>query len=175
MTGVELTVEKMHITSDSGRGWARLDGDAMSRLGVSIRDVIEIKGRRSTAAIVVMAYRPDRGENIIRIDTFIRKNAGVSVGEKVRVRKAKAKDAKEIIFRYSGSAGLFPKVCSDVEVKKSLLERSIAMVEGDIVPMTIGSISEKTPMVVDYTKPKGIVRVVDSTNVTLQRRRALNQ
>jgi len=46
-------------------------------------DVVEISGKRRTVALVWPGYAEDYGKDLIRIDGYIRNNAGVSIDEKV--------------------------------------------------------------------------------------------
>jgi transitional endoplasmic reticulum ATPase len=50
--------------------------------------VIEIVGKRSTAARAIRPYGEDEGLDIIRLDGLQRANAGVGSGDFVEVRKA---------------------------------------------------------------------------------------
>src|SRR3989344_5947050 len=75
------------LQDDVYKGIARIDPQLMRNLGLIRGDLISIKGGRETLAIVDRAYPADVGENIIRIDGLIRKNAKASVGEQVEVRK----------------------------------------------------------------------------------------
>ncbi len=120
--------------SDSGRGIARLDPDAMLKLQISPGDVIEIEGKRKTVAKVWRAPKRDWGKGIIRVDRFIRENAGVGVGDVVKVRKTDFQSARVVIlaplkkmdFRvYGMDIGEY--------LKHQLLKRPI--VEGDLVPL----------------------------------------
>ena len=72
--------------SDVGTGRARLSTKDREALGVEPGEIIEIIGQRSTLA---KAW-PSRSEEpgVIQIDGIIRRNAGVRVGDYVRVRKA---------------------------------------------------------------------------------------
>jgi transitional endoplasmic reticulum ATPase len=83
---------------DSGRGFARLPEALMTALGVREGDVIEIVGKRATAAIAVRPYGEDEGIDIIRLDGLQRANAGVGSGDYVEVRKAESKPATRIVF-----------------------------------------------------------------------------
>src|SRR4051812_42106913 len=84
--------------SDSGRGFARLPEKLMKALGVDEGDVIEIIGKRSTAAIAVGPYGEDEGIDIIRLDGLQRANAGVGSADYVEVRKAASKPATRVVF-----------------------------------------------------------------------------
>ena len=86
------------LQDDVYKGVARIDPQLMRNLGLVRGDIISIKGGRETLAIVDRAYPADVGENIIRADGLIRKNARVGVGEQVIVKKANAKLVKKEFF-----------------------------------------------------------------------------
>ena len=84
--------------ADSGRGFARLPDKLMEELGLAEGDVIEIVGKRTTAARAIRPYGEDEGIDIIRLDGLQRANAGVGSGDFVEVRKAKSKPATRVVF-----------------------------------------------------------------------------
>ena len=84
--------------ADSGRGFARLPDKLMDDLGLNEGDVIEIVGKRSTAARAIRPYGEDEGIDIIRMDGLQRANAGVGSGDFVQVRKAESKPATRVVF-----------------------------------------------------------------------------
>ena len=51
---------------DAGRGKARVDEETMHSLGIMVGDIIEIKGKKITAAIAWPAYQEDQGRKLIR-------------------------------------------------------------------------------------------------------------
>ena len=62
---------------DAGRGTARLDPADMERLGVSVGDIVVIKGQQGSTALKVMpAPTAKRGKGQIQIDGIARENAG---------------------------------------------------------------------------------------------------
>ncbi len=83
---------------ESGNGFARLPRSAFSALGVTEGDVIEIEGKRTTAARVQAAYAEDEGLEVIRLDGLQRGNAEAGSGDHVQVRKAESKPATRVIF-----------------------------------------------------------------------------
>ena len=83
---------------DSGRGFARLSDKLMDELGLAEGDVIEITGKRSTAARAIRPYGEDEGIDIIRLDGLQRANAGVGSADFVEVRKATSKPATRVVF-----------------------------------------------------------------------------
>lgn len=83
---------------ESGRGIARISRTVMARLGVSEGDVIEVTGKRATAARAVLPYPEDEGLELIRLDGLQRANADVGSGEHVAVRRAESRPAQRVVF-----------------------------------------------------------------------------
>jgi len=128
MTSVKLKVMEA-LQEDAYKGIARIDSATMKQLGVRPGDVIVLKGERDSVAIVDRAYPSDIGENIIRIDGILRKNAKTGIGEIVHVEKAEVKNAKKVIIA-PAQKGIIIQGDSDA-FKKGLLGR--AVMTGDIV------------------------------------------
>jgi transitional endoplasmic reticulum ATPase len=115
--------------ADSGRGFARLPDATMNALGLNEGDVIEIVGKRATAARAIRPYGEDEGLDIIRLDGLQRANAGVGQGDVVEVRKAISKAATRVVF-----APAQPNV--RLQGSTEALKRTFAgrpLVEGDTV------------------------------------------
>ena len=100
-----LRVARAHHQSEVGLGRARIDAKTRKDLAVEVGDVIEIVGKRSTAAKVFRAAQEDETKGIIRIDGMIRSNAGVSIGEKVTVKKAEPQPATKVMVAPEDPAG----------------------------------------------------------------------
>src|SRR5437868_12276383 len=169
--------------ADSGRGFARLPEPLMEALGLSEGDVIEITGKKSTAARAIRPYGEDEGIDIIRLDGLQRANAGVGSGDFVQVRKAASKSATRVVFapaqpnvRLQGSADA---------LKRTFAERPL--VEGDTVSTTghqrvnadmpehirqmlnaPAFALQELRLVVVTTVPKGIVHIDGKTAVELR-------
>ena len=119
------------LQDDVYKGVARIDPQLMREMGLARGDIISIKGQRETLAIVDRAYPADVGENIIRIDGLIRKNARVSVGEQVEVKKAGVKPATKVAIA-PAQQGI--TVQADPEMlRNGLLGRPIT--KGDIISL----------------------------------------
>ena len=84
------------VQDDVNKGIVKIDSAFMKQMEVNPGDIVEIKGERSTAAIVDRAYPGDIGLNIIRMDGNIRRNARTSIGEMVTIVKADIKPGKKI-------------------------------------------------------------------------------
>src|SRR3954451_13380715 len=169
--------------ADSGRGFARLPDTLMDALGLSEGDVIEIVGKRSTAARAIRPYGEDEGIDIIRLDGLQRANAGVGSGDYVQVRKAESKAATRVVF-----APAQPNV--RLQGSADALKRTFAgrpLTEGDVVSTTghqrvnadvpepirqmlnapAFALQELRLVVVSAT-PKGIVHIDSKTAVELR-------
>jgi len=128
------------LQDDAYKGIARIDPQLMKIMGLNRGDLISIKGGRETVSIVDRAYPADVGEQIIRIDGLIRKNAKTGVGEAVIVSKANAKPALKVSIAPAQHGVM---VQGDPEVfKNGLLGR--AVVKGDII--SLGGVQRRRDM-----------------------------
>jgi transitional endoplasmic reticulum ATPase len=147
---------------DVGRGIARIDQRTMQKLGISAGDVIEIVNKRTTSAIAWPAYSEDQNRDILRIDGFTRKNAGVAINEYVVVRPAKVKTALSITL---APVDMRLNVDEDFTnfVKNRLMERTL--VEGDTTLVMM--LGHAIPFTVSKTRPHGIVKVTAESKLTI--------
>jgi len=159
----EVTLKVMEARQkDVGTGKVRIDINVMKKLGIKPGDIVEIEGRKKTAAIAWPSYAEDQGLNIIRMDGLIRANAGVSLGEKVIVRKAESKEAKVIkIGPTSYEISVDPGFAS--YVKRILIGKPL--VKGDTIIIPV--LGQGIPFKVMFTQPSGIVIVSQDTVVTV--------
>jgi len=88
--------EAMQI--DYGKRIVRVDSEARKSLGLTTGDIVEISGKKSTAAIVLPSHPGDEGAGIIRMDGLLRQNVGVGLGDRVHISKALVKAAKKIVL-----------------------------------------------------------------------------
>jgi transitional endoplasmic reticulum ATPase len=131
---------------DVGRGIARIDPEIVEKLGLTPGDVVEISGKRKTVAICWPGYGEDAGKGIIRIDGYIRNNAGVSIDEKVTVRKIEAKKASKITL-----APTEPLRIEGAEDYLAQLLEGRVVTRGDRIP--IGIMGRKVDLVVASVQP----------------------
>jgi len=167
---------------ESGQGIARMPKSALAALGVTEGDMIEIAGKRSTAARVVLAYPEDEGLDVIRLDGLQRANAEVGSGDHVQVSRAESRPAQRVVFapaqremRLQGPGQA---------LKRNFFGRPL--VAGDLVATTGQTqVRDMPPQVqrmfnapafaltqirlsVVSTVPKGIVHIDESTEVELR-------
>jgi len=144
---------------DIGRKIARVDSRAIRELSLSPGDLVEINGKRTTIAIVWPPYKEDDGMGLIRIDGEVRRNAGVSVGEYVRISKANAKPATKIVlapYETLPFVGDFARI-----VKSQLL--NLPVMKGDTVVVPI--LGMGIELKVTSTAPTHAVIVSENTVV----------
>ncbi|QHN08294.1 CDC48 family AAA ATPase [Methanothermobacter sp. THM-2] len=176
---IKLKVAEALAQQDVGRGIARVDPACMEKLGLSDGDIIEIEGKKLTAATVISS-QSDIGLGIIRIDGYLRKNAGASIGEEVTVRRAEVKDAQKVVL-----APVDQEVIIRGDIRSAFLNR--VLVKGDIIVSGIrqqisggGLFDEffrdfmdlsplgEIKLAVVSTSPAGVVRVTPTTQVEMQ-------
>ncbi len=159
------------LQEDVGLGRVRIDSRTRMKLGIEVGEVVEITGLKKTSARVFRLKQEDEDRGIIRMDGLIRKNAGgVSVGDKVLVRKAEVNDAERITLvlaldRSQPRISLGKNI--DIYVKRGLLNRTVS--KGDIIAVPGISFTGKfLPFVVIATKPAEIVRITENTDVKVK-------
>src|SRR3989338_5695349 len=111
------------IQDDVNKGIVRVDNSFMQQIGARVGDIVEIEGSRKTVAIADRAYPGDIGLNIIRMDGFVRRNSGTSIGEMVVVRKANVKEAKKVVIA-PAKKGIMIRASPEI-FKQGLLGRAV--------------------------------------------------
>ncbi|NPA75509.1 MAG: CDC48 family AAA ATPase [Euryarchaeota archaeon] len=157
--------------TDVGLGRARIDANTRILLGIEVSDYIEIEGERVTAARVFRAKQEDEGRGYIRIDGYIRRNAKVTLGDKVKIRKANPKEAEEIVLapligkkqrlRFGPGIGEF--------IRKSLLKRPVVVGDEIVVPnLTLSGRSGIVFQVVSAKPSRGVLQIGYATKVEVR-------
>jgi len=149
---------------DVGRGIARLDPRDLEEIGAVVGDIIEITGKSITVAKAMPAYFEDRGNSNIQIDGLMRRNAQVSLGEKVTVSKISYAIANKVVLN-----PLSPlKVTNneqDSRYIRSLIE-GLPLMEGDTIKANLFGTRSQDFTVIS-TIPKGAVIVHSSTRIEI--------
>ena len=169
MDSLTLRVARAHHQSEVGLGRARIDSKTRKDLGVEVGDVIEIVGKRNTAAKVFRAAQEDEGKGIVRMDGMIRSNAGVSIGEKVTVTKADSQPASKVLVAPKIPQGKRVRFGQGVEdlFRKGLINRPLVKGDEIIIP-NIALMGGFLPFVVVSTAPNGVVVVGDHTELSVR-------
>ncbi|MFQ5920260.1 MAG: ATPase, partial [Thermoplasmata archaeon] len=155
--------------SDVGLGRARVDTRTRMTLGVDVGEIIEIVGKKSTAAKLFRTMQEDEGKGIVRIDGLVRRNLGVSIGDKVEVKKATVDGAQRVTIAPIISEGHKVSFGQGIEnfVKRGLLKRPV--VKGDVVIVPgIALMGGALPFMVIRTAPRGIVQISEETFIEMK-------
>ena len=167
---------------ESGQGIARLPRSAFQALGVTEGDVLEITGKRTTAAVAMSAYDEDQTLDVVRLDGLQRQNAEVGSGEHVTLAAAESRPATRVVFAPSSRD---MRLQGPTEALKRNFFRK-PLVAGDLVATTGQQPVQNMPpqvrrmfnapayaltqirLTVVSTSPKGIVHIDESTEVELR-------
>src|SRR5512137_1639769 len=136
MPEVQLRVDSAYPGDQGGRK-ARLDPETMLALKISPGDLVAIEGKRRTVAKVWRALVEDWNQRKIRVDNFTRQNAGVSIGDTVKVVKIVDEiEAKRVVL--APPEGLTTKlpISNNPQVLNGLIDFPIA--KNDSVPIILG-------------------------------------
>lgn len=155
--------------SDVGLGRARVDTKTRVALGVDVGEIIEVIGKKSTAAKLFRVMQEDEGKGILRIDGLVRRNVGVSLGDKVEVRKAEVFAGERVTIAPIISEGHKISFGQGIEnfVKRGLLKRPVN--KGDVVIVPgIALMGGALPFMVIKTQPKGVVQIHDETIIEMK-------
>lgn len=142
------------LNKDVGKAIARIDLQDIQKLGISIGDIVEIKGKTSALAKILPVFEHYKGKNIIQMDGILRRNAGVGIDESVSIALIEVKDAKSIVISCTDN-----KTESDEDIKyvKSVID-GVAVFKGNYLRVkTIGYSSRD--YIISDTKPEGAVRI----------------
>ena len=150
--------------SDVGKGRARLDTKTREAIGAADGDIVEIVGKKGTAAKLFRVKEEDEGKGIIRVDGLVRRNLGVSIGDKVEVRKVQVLTAERVSIAPIISEGHMISFGEGIEkfVKRGLLKRPVTTGDVVIVP-GIALMGGPLPFAVTATSPSGFVIVSEHT------------
>ncbi len=190
MSGKEdvLTLKVGELTrrDEFGRGIVRLDTQTMKALNIKEGDIIELIGQKRTGAIAVRSYPADIGLSIVRMDGLTRRNAGVSVGETIKIKKADVREAKRVVLA-PAHKGVVIQISPDL-LKKNLYMRPVHKTD-IIAPFPVvkryggpsfeffgipfeefffAPVPGETKLVVVATDPEGIVQITEATELEIR-------
>ena len=170
---------------DVGKGIVRIDSKIMEELQVREGDAVSLEGNRETVGRVARSYPADKGLGIARMDGYMRKNAGTSLGEHVEVEKVELKEADQITLA-PAEEGVMMQVNDPNIFKRGLVGRPV--LEGDIVVPESGKDNARslfddmfdgmgdnfrfsfgeTKLAVVSTDPSGPVKITQDTEIKVR-------
>ncbi|MBD3229586.1 MAG: CDC48 family AAA ATPase [Candidatus Lokiarchaeota archaeon] len=156
---------------DVGKNIVRLDPEMMKEARIREGTPIEIRGRKITGAIAGSPLDKDEGQYVIHMDGLIRNNSGSSLGDMVKIRKIRPKNAERVKFApvKEGVKITSPRHVAQA-LKKSLLGRlvrtaDLVSVHREVATFALGEIK----FVCVSTRPVGIVKINEDSIVSLYR------
>ena len=136
MPEVQLRVDSAY-PGDQGGGKARLDPETMLVLKISPGDLVAIEGKRRTVAKVWRSLVEDWNQRKVRIDNFTRLNAGVSIGDTVKIIKITDEiEAKRIVLAPPEDLPKKIPIANNPHVVNGLIDFPVA--KNDSVPIMLG-------------------------------------
>ncbi len=184
---ISLKVGELTNREEFGRGIVRIDTKTMSKLGSKEGDVVQLHGKEVTTALAVRAYPADVGLNLVRMDGITRRNAGIGVGETIKVARIEPKEAKRVVLA-PAQKGIMLQMSPEL-LKKNLFMRPVTKKDiimpfpvvkqrrqspfDDFFGMNLEDIfftpvPGETKLAVVSTNPEGVVRITDATEVELK-------
>ncbi len=155
------------IPSDVGHGRARVPFD--NELNLKPGDIVEIAGEQKTAAIVWRCRPEDANLGVIRIDGIIRKNAGVSLGDRVTISKVETQPCQRLVLSPVMAKQQKVRFGPGIEgfARRGLNKRPVVAGDRIFIPgMTL--FAEALPFAIVSTSPKGIVQVLPDTEIVIK-------
>ncbi|MDP6661667.1 MAG: CDC48 family AAA ATPase [Candidatus Thalassarchaeaceae archaeon] len=155
------------IPSDVGHGRARVPFD--NDLNLKPGDIIEIEGERKTAAIVWRCRPEDANLGVIRVDGIIRKNAGVSLGDRAGIRKVEVQPCQKLVLSPVMAKQQKVRFGPGIEgfARRGLNKRPVVAGDRIFIPgMTL--FAEALPFAIVQTNPKGIVQVLPDSEIIIK-------
>lgn len=155
-----LRVEEI-AKSSAGRFMCRMDTTIIRELGLNPGEIIEIIGKKTTAAILFPSS--ESKEDIIRIDGLTRRNAGVGIGEYVKVRKCDFKIANKVVLSLTQTD---LKLSSNThQIKLNLLNKPVKI--GDIINISGSNLAKKESQEGPYKELREMMPFLKSPTVSI--------
>ncbi len=141
---------------EAGKGIARLDPELMNIIGIKTGDIALVTGNKKTAVKIYPGPMEDSNRGIIRLDGSTRRNAGISLDERVDVKKAETKEAEKITFSPTEELRLQG---GEDYLAQALVGRSFA--KGDVLSLNI--MGNKMDLVVTSFSPTAEAAVMTAS------------
>ena len=179
---LKLKVAEAFSQGDIGRSIARIDPKCMDELNLKDGDIIEIEGNKITTATVVES-KSDVSLGILRIDSYLRKNAGTSIGEEVTIRPATIKEAKKVklapVDQEIAIQGNLNSVFLNRTVNKGDIiitgvrkqqPKTSSMMFDDLINQMMSNMASigEIKLAVVNTKPLGPVKITENTQIEME-------
>ena len=138
----------------AGRGIAVVDPEQVNKFGWRAGEVIEITGKKKAYALIWPGQMNDYGKGLIRIDGNLRNDAGVSLDDRVTVRRVEARSAEKLTLypteplRIEGGEGYLAQLLGGRVVSK-----------GSVIPLNI--MGRRVDLIVTSAQPQADAVIID--------------
>nr|AIF17113.1 AAA family ATPase (VCP, CDC48) [uncultured marine thaumarchaeote KM3_76_B07] len=147
---------------DVGKKRARVGPEAMDYLHVAPGDVIEIKGKRTSSAVVWPANEDEKNPDCVNIDGQTRKNVGLTLDDIVEVQKVEVKIAKTVVLMPINDVVTIDKEFTDF-VKNRL--KGLPLTSGDEISVMI--LGNSMDFKISKISPKRVVKIDRLSNLKI--------
>ena len=147
---------------DVGKKRARIGPEAMDYLHVAPGDVIELKGKRTSSAIVWPVNEDEKNPDCVNIDGQTRKNVGLTLDDVVEVQKVEVKTAKTVVLMPINDTVTIDKEFTDF-VKNRL--KGLPLTSGDEISVMI--LGNSMDFKISKISPKRVVKIDRLSNLKI--------
>jgi len=160
MTGESIRLKvAAAMPRDQGRGIVRLNAEVRNQLGVGSGSYVLLKGQKETVAVCWPSLKEDEAIDMVRMDSLIRTNAGVKLGEVVEVSSATVPDGTRVVLAPSQPVRF--QQGFDEYIKQQIINRPVT--RGDV--LLIASIGQGIQFTATTVTPSKHVRLTPATHV----------
>ncbi len=150
------------LSKDTGRGYARMDPSDMAKLNLAVGDIVQVSSSKGSGVAKLMpTYIDLRGKGIVQLDGLTRRNAALSLDEKVLIEPVTCKQATRIV--------LIPTTITpnprDLDYIGSLLD-GLPVKKGDLLRAHLFG-SRSAEFKVESTLPEGAVLINPTTALVI--------
>ena len=150
------------LSKDTGRGYARIDPSDMAKLNLAVGDIVQVSSSKGSGVAKLMpTYIDLRGKGIVQLDGLTRRNAALSLDEKVLIEPVTCKQATRIV--------LIPTTITpnprDLDYIGSLLD-GLPVKKGDLLRAHLFG-SRSAEFKVESTLPEGAVLINPTTALVI--------
>ncbi|MCY0850549.1 CDC48 family AAA ATPase [Sulfuracidifex metallicus] len=158
--GIRLRVSEAR-QRDVGKKIGRLTFNIMNKLGADSGDYVEVVGPSGSSIIQAMPTY-DVSDSEIKIDGYVRKAIGVSIGDEVTVKKASVSPANKVVLAPTQPIRFDQSFVN--YVKELLTDKPLSKGETIPIPIYTGSLD----LVVINTTPSNSVYITSKTAIEIR-------
>lgn len=158
--GIKLRVSEAR-QRDVGKKIGRLTFNVMNRLGADSGDYVEVTGPSGSSIVQAMPTY-DVSDSEIKIDGYVRKAIGVSIGDEVSVKKASVTSANKVVLAPTQPIRFDQSFVN--YVRELLMDKPLSKGETIPIPIYTGSLD----LVVVNTMPSNNVYVTGNTAIEIK-------